>query len=134
MDFLNTSNRRKQEPDLTPLINIIFLILIFFLLTAAIAPNEDILIEPVVSELEAATANADNAVIAIDATGVVFKQGQEIETPKLKMLLAGIAQVEPSQALSIKADATLDANALIELMVLAREVGIESVALMTVRR
>lgn len=134
MDFLEPSGKRKRELDLTPLINIIFLILIFFMLTAAIAPNEDTLISPVASDVEAAITNSDDVVVTIDAAAAVFLDGQQIPKSQLEKALADIARVEPSSQLAIKADSALDANVLIELMVLAKEVGIESVALMTIRR
>lgn len=134
MDFLEQSKKRTRDLDLTPLINIIFLILIFFMLTAAIAPNEDTLISPVVSDIDAATAGSDDVVISIDAAGAVFMEGQQIPSPQLEQKLSDIAKMDRSPQLAIKADAALDASALIELMAIAREVGIESVALMTIGR
>ena len=104
------------------------------MLTAAIAPNEDALISPVVADAATAVANTDDVVVTVDAAGVVYIRGQQTPNLQIGTMLSDLAQAEPSPRLAIKADATLDASALIELLVLAREVGIDSVALMTIRR
>ncbi|MDA7425343.1 ExbD/TolR family protein [Thalassococcus lentus] len=40
MRFTSTSSRRRQAEPIVPMINVVFLLLIFFLMTAQIAPPE----------------------------------------------------------------------------------------------
>lgn len=134
IDFLEDEPSKPREQDLTPLINIIFLILIFFMLAAAIAPADDAAIEPVLSSSDAAVPDNSAVDITIDSNAVIYIDGQELSADQIKQKLLELGQSTNKALLSIKADATLDANVLISLLAGATDAGIDSVSLMTIRR
>ena len=134
IDFLEDEPSKPREQDLTPLINIIFLILIFFMLAAAIAPADDAAIEPVLSSSDAAVPDNSAVDITIDSNAVIYIDGQELSADQIKQKLLELGHSTNKALLSIKADATLDANVLISLLAGATDAGIDSVSLMTIRR
>ncbi len=52
MDIVTNTSRASKELDLIPLINIVFLILIFFMLTGSITATDPLAVEPVQSTNE----------------------------------------------------------------------------------
>jgi len=138
MQFLDNTlyakPNRPTEIDLTSLINIIFLMLIFFMLAAAIAPADDAEIEPIVSSYDAQPADNSRVSITINRNAAITVDGDLIDSERFKSRLVELTQNNEQVELSIKADAKLEASVLVKLLADATDAGISSVAILTVRR
>ena len=91
-------SRRLAEPDMTPMIDVTFLLLIFFLVTAQMAAKSRsgvrLPVEPGESRLEASAAGF---VVVVDADGTV-RVGDRAVTPET---LAGLAREASSRGNSV---------------------------------
>ncbi|ERJ19143.1 biopolymer transport protein ExbD/TolR [Salinisphaera shabanensis T35B1] len=119
---------RSTEENVLPLINIVFLLLIFFMLAGVLAQNPPFeLTPPATADTEQST-QLENKVLAMAADGRLAFGGEPIEREALPEALADWPDDKPLQ---IRADGGLKADALGELFATLRGAGIAEVNLLT---
>ena len=121
-----------SEANLIPLINVVFLLLIFFMLAGQIAPTESITLAPPRSD-SPQSARAAPLVLLIDRTGRISLDGEPLDDTTLTERVAEILADGPPH-LQIKADATLEALRLVDLLEQLRAAGAENIDLLTLAR
>ena len=128
MDFLPPRPRPRREAIL-PMINVVFLLLIFFLMTAQIAPPPPFDISPpeAASDATPDAAGAAPRTLWLDATGALMHDDLTGDAA-LAMLAAGDGPV------LIRADAALPAADLARLMRRLTALGISDLRLATLQR
>lgn len=113
---------------LTPLIDVVFLLLIFFLVASRFSEEErqlDLNL-PSVSEAMSVTAPIHEIVINIDAAGQFFIDGSFRQIEEVEMILKRARTNNPlSQAVVIRADKQTDWDHVATAMNLCKKVGIE---------
>lgn len=113
---------------LTPLIDVVFLLLIFFLVASRFSEEErqlDLNL-PSVSEAMSVTAPINEIVINIDAAGQFFIDGSFRQIEEVEMILKRARTNNPhSQAVVIRADKQTDWDHVATAMNLCKKVGIE---------
>lgn len=122
MDFSAPKKRRASEPIL-PMINVVFLLLIFFLLSSQIAPRTPFAVAP--PKLENGEASAPEAVLFMAANGQLHFFGAEGGDA----MAAVAAQAAKLESLTLRADAEVPARAVAALITRLREAGINAVTL-----
>ncbi len=122
--------RRDQEVALIPLINIIFLLLIFFMIVGTIAPTDALSIDPPVSRQGRAT-DSDPVQLLIDADGRIALNGEIIPADQLDLRLAEeLKSLDASLNLTLKADGAVVMAELRALLAQLRGLGVERVQLL----
>lgn len=134
MRFERPQPRRDSEANLIPLINVVFLLLIFFMLAGRLTPTESMSLEPPRSD-RADAALPTILVISIDRDGRTLMAGETLdETALVERLAETLAVAEGPRRLQIKADAHLEAGRLIALLERLRAAGAEELDLLTLAR
>jgi biopolymer transport protein ExbD len=125
--------RRVREP-IAPLIDVVFLLLIFFMLIGVIAPLDLFPVEPPTAE-RASAEEGGKLTILLAADGRLAFEGQELDLPTLQARLGERLGEEEGRKASVelKADATVDSGQVIDLLNALRAAGVERLALLTVR-
>lgn len=124
--------RRPADEDqrILPLINIVFLLLIFFLVAGQLSRTDPIELQPPASDSEV-PAGDGGLRLFVAADGSVHSDGGAVPLDQLGALL-------PSQKLPrvvrIKADADVEATFVVELLNRLRDAGAEKVQLITAVR
>jgi len=129
-----TDKRRKVNPnvDLTPLIDVVFQLLIFFMLSATFVVQSSIQIE--MPEAEGATEleQKDLSVTLAfgsggpDDKGKIYVDGEEISTiEELTRILTEHVTERPDLRMLVRADTRTDTGRLVEVLGIANSVGIE---------
>ncbi len=125
--------RSSLEPriELTPLLDVIFLLLIFFIYALVLTVEAEVLPVrlPSLGSAEAAE-RAEIAAITLDADGEVFLNRRPTPRDELKSTLRGLAlQPNPPQVfVAISEEGNVDRGpAFVRLVDLVREVGFEQV-------
>ena len=131
MRFTRPRATRDSEPNLIPLINVVFLLLIFFMLAGRLAPSERATPESPRSDSPRGTRPAA-LVILIDRTGQVSLNGEPVDELRLAARIAG--GIGGRRRVQVKADARLDAMRLIGLLNRLRAAGAEELDLLTLPR
>ena len=125
MNFRSTPRKSIPEIDLTPLINIVFLILIFFMLAGTISQSDAIQTARMQSEL--ALDEDEVLIILVDQNASMKVLGQSVSKDQLRDKLA--AQYATGGTVAIKPDARLAAEELLAVSTLMRESGFAQMTL-----
>ena len=121
-------NRPREEPDviITPLIDIVFLLLIFFMVSTTFQRDSALAIS-----LPEATTEASNEVeqpieVSVDVQGRYYVDGVQLvntQAETLRLALKKAAQGRDSPQVIINADAKATVQAMITVMDAARQLG-----------
>lgn len=119
-------NRRKQDEqqiDLTPMLDVVFIMLIFFIVTATFIklPGQDV--------IKALGLNAENRkpsmLVAIDDKSAIWINGEKVEERLLKSKIAIIYSDNPKGEMVIQPDKDAEIGKLALVADAAKEVGVE---------
>lgn len=121
-------NRATQEENVIPMINIVFLLLLYFMVAGNLQPDFDVT-PPFASRL--AEPPREIPTLSIAADGAMRFQNRPIDLGRLK---SELAKLSGHEKLKIHADAQVDALTVSEVMQSAAEAGILQFVLVTQRR
>jgi biopolymer transport protein ExbD len=119
--------RDSPEINLTPLIDVVFLLLIFFMVSTTFERRSELSVE--LPEASAPASTRDDAVIdvVIDAGGGVHVEGSPLADPRpgsLQRALANAARGLDSPPVVISADAQTPHQSVVTVMDAARQAGL----------
>ena len=121
---------RSVTLNLTPLIDVLLVLIVFFLMTTTFIISSGIKVD--LPPGGAAQPSQDNdAIIVIAHDGTLFYQEERIDVPALRMALGRAQQQRPGVRVVIKADKSVQHGQVVEVMDLAKTVGIERLAIGT---
>lgn len=129
---LRPRGRRILELGITPLIDIIFLLLIFFMLTSSFITHEGIRVELPVTESPHALPPVRVLEITVFRDGSLLFMGKPITLEALESWLAGRDEDLPPQAFEIRSDRRAAVQTVVSLLELLRKHGAARVSLGTV--
>jgi len=118
------------DAGILPLVNVAFLLLVFFLAAATLPSPQQATIEPP----EAASGEAHDPArpeLAIDAEGAMWLAGEPVEEAGLDAALAALAQGDAT-LLVVRIDRAAEAAHLVHILAIATTAGFPSVELVTV--
>ncbi len=122
-------HKKNSSPDMTPMIDMVFLLLIFFLLTSVFS------IPAVKTELpESSTAQQvkqDELTIAVKSDGSVYLNDYPVDDVHLRMMLGRKLAAADEKIVNVSADKSVDFGRIVKVMDIAKESGAESVAFLT---
>ena len=99
-------NEGATEINLTPMIDCVFLLLIFFLVASTLVePTRRIVLElPSASGGSPARFEAPPIVISVDGSGAMFLDGQAVELSDMLDRVDAMIRAEPARAIRLDAD------------------------------
>ena len=124
--------KAARDDGVLPLINIVFLMLIFFLMAGAIAPTPDIDLEPVLTTDNPSTTPPSDA-IYLSADGIAYVGGAETPEPLLSAAIALFARNSDAETLRLMVDRRADSVSLMNVIDAASRAGVGRVTLLTLR-
>ncbi len=122
---------KNDDERILPLINVVFLLLIFFMLAGKLSSSDPFTIAPPRSASEA-FVDAHDLVIALGAQGQLAFDGALLDEASLKQAVADRIKDETSLRIWLKADSQSDATQLITVMELLEAAGVDRLKLLTV--
>lgn len=123
--------QRNDEERILPLINVVFLLLIFFMLAGRIAASDPFEVAPPRSTSEGAVEQRDMLVL-IDAEGRLALDGEIMTEAALKEAVAERISGNRQARVRLKADGRAEAAGVVAVMQTLRETGVERLKLLTV--
>ncbi len=126
----------QQDPDinLTPLIDVVFLLLIFFMVSTTFTRESEITVDLPESTVSQMEREDEPLEIIIDAQGRYFVNQKPVINKKLETLIGALRkemEASGNTALVINADAQTPHQFVITAMDAARHLGIEKLSLAT---
>jgi biopolymer transport protein ExbD len=120
-----------SELNVTPLIDLAFVLLIIFMITTPLIESNIDLIVPTSKAAEGAIEPEDVQFVAIDRTGLITLNEEPVSPEVLRAELEALRTTNPDTAVAIRADRDLTVQILISLMDAIKEAGITKVGLLT---
>lgn len=128
----NTFQREESDEDVnvTPLLDIVFIMLIFFIVTSTFVkePGIDVLRPEAVS---ATDRKAASIIVAISADDDIWINGDLVELSEVKTIVAQLRVENPKGTAVVQADAASKTRMLVEVVTQIRATGISDVAVST---
>ncbi len=129
--FLNTENTNQEASvDITPMLDVVFIMLIFFIVTATFTKESGI----EVNAPQAATAviqEKANILIAIDANNDVWINRRQVDIRALRPNIERLHAENPKGSVVIQADKESKNDRLVQVMDASRLAGVFNIALAT---
>ncbi|GAH29545.1 unnamed protein product [marine sediment metagenome] len=129
-------NRRLKEDEgllLTPLIDIIFLVVIFFMLNTTLSMNPAIKVDlPTAYTSQAALE--DEIVVTLNRSGEIYLGKELVSLDRFPLELKKEMVRLHHKRMILRADEYLAYRNLVEIMDLARLSGVESISLVTLKK
>jgi biopolymer transport protein ExbD len=117
-----------SEVDLTPMLDVVFIMLIFFIVTASFVKEAGI----DVTRPDAATAERKergNILVAISANGEIWIDRRRVDPRAVRANIERLHAENPQGAVVIQADVDSTNGMLVQVMDAARLAGVESVSI-----
>lgn len=117
--------------DITPMVDIVFILLFFFLVTASFVQDTGVSVEKPLAR-ESRALDAGSYRVGITASGNLFAEGRPIRLEDLRdRLTTGGSSGQPIRSVIVIPDVAATAGRLIEVMDTVRAAGIADVAVAT---
>ena len=129
-----TQAPETQEINITPLIDVVFLLLIFFMVSTTFQEESQLNIELPEASVNEAAPKDTPIVVAIDAEGRFYVDGQRVVNTQVKSLKQAISQSIPEGELPpvvIKSDLNTPWQAVLTVMDASRQLGLVKLSLPT---
>jgi biopolymer transport protein ExbD len=127
---LSNGRPRRVTLDLTPLIDVVLMLVIFFMLTTTFALSPGVQVDlPQGSSLQ--QPRESDAIITITKDGAVYFQDAQVSLETLQAVLQRAKAQQPHLRVVIKADTLVQHGQVVEVMDMAKRVGIERLAIAT---
>ena len=121
----------KSEINVTPLVDVMLVLLIIFMITAPLLNNTGVTLELPQVAAENIEDPEGKLVMSIKADNSIFLGGTQIHWTELEAKLKLNERVQKESALYIEADTHLDYGVVITAMALARQAGVQHVMFLT---
>lgn len=122
--------RALEDERILPLINVVFLLLIFFMVAGRLSAGDPFAVIPPRSVSEGLAKDRD-LVLLVGREGRLALNGKETDLASLKDALADAVNDPAEQRVHIKADGRAVATMLVEVMEHLREAGVTRLTLLT---
>lgn len=130
--MLFEGNRRTSHvPNLTPLIDIVFLLLIFFMLTSHFVQDDALNIELPEAETSEPLDDKKSIEIVIDAEGQWLYKDQVLNAEELQLALQQDLSESDDKRVRIRGDKSSDLGSAVTVLDIARRAGASGVDVVT---
>jgi len=123
---LRPAPKEAADINLTPLIDVVFLLLIFFMVSTTFDRDSELSIELPAAAAELQKRRPDSIEVAIDVQGRFYVNGRQLlntQSKTLRRALQSAAGDSESPPIIISADAKTPHQAVVQIMDAARELG-----------
>ena len=135
MKFRDTSSQQGAELELAPMIDVVFLLLIFFIVTWQFARFErdmDISV-PAAEEAEQQDRQQGEIIVNVREDGGIILNGNEVSEEELLAKLNAISDAYPDQAVILRGASDASFQGIINVLDQIKKAGIWNVAFATTK-
>ena len=127
---LSNGQPRRVTLDLTPLIDVVLMLVIFFMLTTTFVLSPGVQVDlPQGSSLQ--KPRESDAIITVTKDDAVYFQDAQVSLETLQAVLQRAYKQQPRLRVVIKADTQVQHGRVVQVMDMAKLVGIERLAIAT---
>jgi len=126
MAFRERGRRKEVSVSVTPLIDVLFLLVIFFMVTGTFKRLGELELQLPGSTTSTPVAEDESAhevELLVSEDGRMVLDGEEVEMRELKGKLRGILRRDPSSRIMIKAEKSVEHGRVVMLLDIVRDAG-----------
>jgi biopolymer transport protein ExbD len=123
--ILHTKNRRRAEFNMSSMTDLVFLLLIFFMLTSTlVAPNALKILLP---RHTGQTLAPQNVTVSIDKGQQLYYERQKVDEAQLETALAELSGRQPGATLVLNAEKTVPIERVVTVMGMANRMNLKMI-------
>jgi biopolymer transport protein ExbD len=126
----NTDDEVMSEINMTPLVDVMLVLLIIFIVTIPVI-NDAIRVQLPQASAAPSDAKPEHVSVAIDAAGKVYWNGQVVDEAGLADKLAQATRHVPKPELHLRADRLTPYEKLAKIMAASQRAGLQKIAFVT---
>lgn len=126
--------KRKARPaqdeaqiDMTPMLDIVFIMLIFFIVTASFVKESGITVDKPTAETSTKRPKA-NIFIGIDNRGDIYMLKNKVDKDAVKAMLEDMLLENPESTIVVQADSRAEAESLLNVLDAAKAAGVKNIS------
>jgi len=127
----SNSETSTSQVDISPLIDVVFILLIFFIVTTVFVKNSGVDVDMPPRVPTAQDLDNQSVIIAVTKTGQVYYGGRNIGIGGVEAAIRSVSDEENSVAVIIEADKAAPTGATVPVIDAARRAKAKSVSLAT---
>ena len=130
----NLNQEDRADVSITPLIDVVFLLLIFFMVTTTFDQNTSLRIELPEADTAVKIQEKKNIEVVIDKNGQYYMDGLSLldkQSRTLKIALGKVIEKYKSEKIIIRADAQAPHQSVVSVMDAAGKLGITQISIAT---
>jgi biopolymer transport protein ExbD len=124
--------QQETEIDLTPMLDVVFIMLIFFIVTASFVKETGIDVNRP-SAITAEAKQQGNILVAISKNNDIWIQKRKLDIRQVRPTIESILAENPQASVIIQADSGSKNGLFIEIMDQAKQAGVKDVAIAALR-
>ena len=128
------SRRPSVALDLTPLIDCIFQLLVFFLLTASFITTPNMGVELPKAASKASSSEQRDLIVVVTRSGAIQFENKTLSSPELLSRMKALAKERPNARVLIQADTKAYHGKVVRVMDAAKAAGFKRLGVATQRR
>jgi biopolymer transport protein ExbD len=132
MNLRQGKKRSDLLVDLTPMIDVVFLMLIFFMVSTSFTASNSIKLDLPQSKAQAANKEVEQVTVSIDANGRLFVQDELVEDGDLRRCVLNVSKGDPNMRVVLRADAEAKHKRVVYVLDTIRELGMGKVGIATI--
>ncbi len=118
----------ETEINITPMLDVVFIMLIFFIVTASFVKESGIEVDRP-SAVTAVVKEQGNILVAITATGQIWVDRRQVDPRAVRANIERLHAENPQGSVVIQADKNSTTEMLIQVMDAARQAGVYNVSI-----
>jgi len=117
--------------DITPLVDVVFLMLIFFMVSTSFKAASSLKLELPPSQSKAKQTDQKEVVISVDAAGQLYVQDEPVKDGDLRRRVLNVSKGDPNMRVVLRADANTRHIRVVYVLDTVRALGMGKVGIAT---
>lgn len=130
---MNLRSKKKTDfmVDMTPLVDVVFLMLIFFMISTSFTVSNSLKLDLPNSKATQQSQEAKEVVISVDENGRLFVQDEAVDDGDLRRRILNISKGDPTMRVVLRADANARHKRVVYVLDTVRELGMGKIGIAT---
>jgi biopolymer transport protein ExbD len=132
--WLKERKSNTTSPDITPLVDLVFLLIIFFLLSTTFRVSPGIRIDLPTASSQKIVQEKNEITLSVDQAGKIYVDKDRVEPEQLSHRLMVVAHKDRNTTVLIKGDRGAGFGRVVDVLGTVKDSGLHRIAIMTQRK